>query len=88
MNSTNEDQPIINMDVYERLYEFYTEFFSSYDAQIIEVKFVNYLRLKEMNYEFTPTKYKLKFNDFLDDPQKQVEISMKILKVNDEINCI
>ena len=61
MNSSNEDQPIINMDDYERLYEFNTEFYTSYDPQIIEVKFANYLRLKEMNNEFTPTKYKLKF---------------------------
>jgi hypothetical protein len=76
------------MDDYERLYQFNTEFYTSYDAKIIEEKFVNYLRRKEMSYAFTPTKYKLKFNDFLDDPQKQVEICMKILKVNDEINCI
>ena len=88
MNSTNEDQQIINIDDYERLYEFNTEFYSSYDAQIIEEKFAIYLRNKEMNFEFTPNKYKLKFNDYLDDAQKQVEICMKILKVNDEINCV
>lgn len=66
MNEQVEIQAIKEMEIYEKLYEFNTEFYSSYKPLMIEQEFINYLRDKDMKYSSNPNKYKLKFFDTLE----------------------
>ena len=76
------------MDDYVKLYIFDTEFYSTNEAQLIQDEFLKYLERKYVSFTLNPIKYKLKFNDYLDNYENQLEICMKILKINDEIVCI
>ena len=45
---SDENQISIKMDSYEKIYEFNTEFYSSYPPEIIEDAFINYLTLNNL----------------------------------------
>ena len=86
-------KPKKNLEDYEQLYQSNTEFFSSYNPDMIEEALTEYLREKEkVEAKVAEGKYKIKFTLASKAQGAQevqnTDICVRILKVNDEKVCV
>lgn len=77
-------QPSKAMDMYERIYNNNTEFFSSYNPDMIEEAFIQYLTNDKVEFKVSKNKYKIKFtkrgtDDFENTIPDNVDICIRIL---------
>lgn len=86
-------QPSKAMDMYERIYNNNTEFFSSYNPDMIEEAFIQYLTNDKVEFKVSKNKYKIKFtkrgtDDFENTIPDNVDICIRILQVDDTKVCV
>jgi DNA-directed RNA polymerase specialized sigma subunit len=85
-------KPSKNLEQYEKLFGNNTEFFSTYNPDMIEEAIINYLRKKKIEpNKVAKDKYKMKFNMETQDQGGQIqniEMCVRILNVDDKIVCI
>lgn len=80
------------MDTYEPLFVQNTEFFSTYNPDMIEEAMLNYLRGTMIEPIVHDSKYKLKFQKTVKDEETGevniVHMCMRIFKVNQNKSCV
>lgn len=87
------NKPSKALEKYERVYDNNTEFFSTYNPDMIEEALVAYLTNDQVEFKSNKDKYKVKFtkrgtDDFDNSIQDNVDICVKILQVNDNKVCV
>lgn len=80
------------MDVYDDLVAHKTQFFSSYNPDMIEEALVAYLRAEKVEPLVSKNKYKLRFtkygkDDFNPEASDNIELSVRMLLVPDQELC-
>ena len=80
------------METYEQLFAHKTEFFSTYNPDMIEEALVNQLRKEKIEPVISKNKYKIKFtklgkDDFDNNVADDIEFCVRILLVPDEQKC-
>ena len=80
------------MEEYEHVFSNNTEFFSTYNPDMIEEAFVNYLVDNKVEHTPNKNKYKVKFKLYVTDKfnekvTESVEVTMRILHVKDQNKC-
>lgn len=81
------------LDQYERIFNSNTEFFSTYNPDMIEEMLVGYLEKKQFEVKAKEDKYKIKYTlrgkDELDDKmQDDVDVCVRILQVDNSKVCV
>jgi hypothetical protein len=80
------------MDLYEGVFVHNTEFFSTYNPDMIEEAMLNYFRGTMIEPIVHDSKYKLKFEKVVKDEEtgevNKVHICMRIFKVNQNKSCV
>ena len=76
------------MEEYEHVFSNNTEFFSTYNPDMIEEAFVNYLVHNKVEHTLNKNKYKVKFKLYVTDKfnekvTESIEVTMRILHVKD-----
>lgn len=85
-------KPSKNMDLYYDLYSHKTQFFSSYNPDMIEEALLSELRNQKVEPDVSDSKYKIKFTIYgkdqvnLEAPDN-VEMVVRILRVPDQDVC-
>lgn len=87
------NKPSKELDQYERVFNNNTEFFSTYNPDMIEEAFVQYLAKDKIEFKASKTKYKIKFtkpgtDDFDNKVADNVEICVRILQVDNSKVCV
>ena len=78
------NKPQKSLEKYERIFNNNTEFFSTYNPDMIEETLVNYLKKENFEFKVRADKYKIKYtlrgtDDFESNVQDNVEICVRIL---------
>ena len=88
------NKPKKKMDEYEQVFANNSEFFSSYNPDMIEEAFIKYLVENNVEHKLNKEKYKIKFKLFVTDKFNEkvtdtIEVVMRILLVkgNDSNHC-
>ena len=84
-------KPQKNLDTYEQVFSTKTEFFSTYNPDMIEDALLEHLRKQKIEPKVSDNKYKVKFQLSTTDQGGQVQVVdlvMRILKVNDSKVCV
>lgn len=87
------NKPQKELDMYEQVFNNNTEFFSTYNPDMIEEAFLQYLQNDKVEFKVSKNKYKIKFtkrgtDDFENKVQDNVDICVRILQVDDSRVCI
>ena len=87
------NKPSKNLEKYERVFNHNTEFFSTYNPDMIEETLINYLQGEKFEYKVKEDKYKIKYtlrgtDDFESTVQDNVDICVRILQVDDTKVCV
>ena len=87
------NKPQKSLEKYERVFNNNTEFFSTYNPDMIEETLVNYLKKENFEFKVRDDKYKIKYtlrgtDDFENNVQDNVEICVRILQVDNCKVCV
>lgn len=87
------NKPQKNLEKYERVFNNNTEFFSTYNPDMIEETLVNYLKNENFDVKTKEDKYKIKYtvrgtDDFENNVQDIVDICVRILQVDNSKVCV
>ena len=87
------NKPSKSLDMYERVFNNNTEFFSTYNPDMIEEALVTYLTNDKTEFKMSKNKYKLKFtirgtDDFENKVQDNVDVCVRLLQVDNSKVCI
>jgi len=87
------NKPSKELEPYERIFTNNTEFFSTYNPDMIEEAFLQYLAKDKIEFKASKNKYKIKFtkpgtDDFDNSVQDNVEICVRITQVDNSKVCV
>jgi hypothetical protein len=86
------NKPLKEMEEYDQAFDTNTEFFSSYNPDMIEEAFTKHLVDGGIEHQVNDKKYKIKFKKFVTDDydskvNEALEIVMRILLVKEQNKC-